>query len=189
VPVHAAGIYEGPDQECCSHYFVSSYTPSLTALWRAQTHVQTIRRADLKLALLAAEHTQDASLPPLFNVKSEIQDIVGVAEQAHVSLDDQVPSNDATTAHVSKSLQAADIVHIACHGIQNMTDALSSGFYLSDGRLTISKLMELDLKHAFLAFLSACETAKGDQEQPDQTIHLAAAMLFAGFRSVFATMW
>jgi CHAT domain-containing protein len=49
--------------------------------------------------------------------------------------------------------------------------------------------MDLDLKDAFLAFLSACETAKGDKEQPDQTVDLAAAMLFVGFRSVIATMW
>jgi hypothetical protein len=27
------------------------------------------------------------------------------------------------------------------------------------------------------------------QNQPDQAIHLAAAMLFAGFKSVIATMW
>jgi hypothetical protein len=28
-----------------------------------------------------------------------------------------------------------------------------------------------------------------EQSQPDQAIHLAAAMLFAGFKSVIATMW
>jgi CHAT domain-containing protein len=37
--------------------------------------------------------------------------------------------------------------------------------------------------------MSACETAKGDQKQPDQVVHLAAAMLFAGFQSVVGTMW
>jgi hypothetical protein len=55
--------------------------------------------------------------------------------------------------------------------------------------LTISKLMELKLDRPWFAFLSACETAKGDAEQPDQVMHLAAAMLFAGFKSVVATMW
>jgi CHAT domain-containing protein len=49
--------------------------------------------------------------------------------------------------------------------------------------------MKLDLKDAVFAFLSACETAKGDTEQPDQAIHLAAAMLFVGFKSIVATMW
>jgi hypothetical protein len=39
-----------------------------------------------------------------------------------------------------------------------------------------------------LAFLSACQTAKGDEDMPDQAVHLAASMLFCGFKSVIATM-
>jgi hypothetical protein len=49
--------------------------------------------------------------------------------------------------------------------------------------------MQLKLDDTFLAFLSACATAKGDKDQPDQVMHLAAAMLFSGFKSVVATMW
>jgi CHAT domain-containing protein len=49
--------------------------------------------------------------------------------------------------------------------------------------------MELNIKDGFLAFLSACETARGSEDQPDQAMHLAAAMLFVGFKSVVATMW
>jgi CHAT domain-containing protein len=49
--------------------------------------------------------------------------------------------------------------------------------------------MSLELPRARLAFLSACETAQGDRQQPDQAIHLAASMLYAGFKSVIATMW
>jgi CHAT domain-containing protein len=86
-------------------------------------------------------------------------------------------------------LKGTSLVHIACHGIQNTINPLSSGFCLSDSNLSVSRLMSLDLKDALFAFLSACETAKGDEKQPDQTVHLAAAMLFVGFRSVVATMW
>jgi CHAT domain-containing protein len=49
--------------------------------------------------------------------------------------------------------------------------------------------MSLNLPNAFLAILSACETAKGDASQPDQSVHLAAAMLYIGFKSVVGTMW
>ena len=45
------------------------------------------------------------------------------------------------------------------------------------------------LPNAQLAFLSACETAMGNQEQPDEAVHLAAGMLAAGFRDVIGTMW
>lgn len=60
---------------------------------------------------------------------------------------------------------------------------------MEDGMLTLSKLMSLNLPKAFLAILSACDTAKGDTSHPDQALHLAAAMLFVGFRSVVGTMW
>jgi CHAT domain-containing protein len=85
--------------------------------------------------------------------------------------------------------QSTNLTHIACHGTQDAVNALSSGYYLSDENLSVSCLMDLNLRDAFFAFLSACETAKGDEQQPDQTIHLAAAMLFVGFRSMVATMW
>jgi CHAT domain-containing protein len=134
----------------------------------------------------------DITLPTLWNVEDEIAHVRGAAETANMTVDDSyICIGDAAmvtrTAEVFKS---TNLAHIACHGIQlNATEALSSGFCLTDGNLSVSRLMSLDLKDAFFAFLSACETAKGDEKQPDQTIHLAAAMLFVGFRSVVATMW
>jgi CHAT domain-containing protein len=80
-------------------------------------------------------------------------------------------AGSTTVAGTSPVIQAANIVHLACHGVQDVSDATQSGFCLGDGRLTISKLMDLRLDGAFLAFLSAYETAKGDQSQPDQVMH------------------
>jgi CHAT domain-containing protein len=68
---------------------------------------------------------------------------------------------------------------------------------LSDGRLKVSQIMrkqdnasmDVNKKSMSLAFLSACETAKGDDSTPDEAMHLAATLLFAGFRGVVATMW
>jgi CHAT domain-containing protein len=115
--------------------------------------------------------------------------VISVAEKAQLSVNDKCLKHSATLANTTDSLESSHFAHIACHGIQHPTDALSSGFCLQDDNLTVSHLMELDLENAFFAFLSACETAKGDAKQPDQTVHLAAAMLFVGFRSVVATMW
>ena len=88
-----------------------------------------------------------------------------------------------------EKLPEASILHLACHGHQDPHNPLESGFIMHDGMLTVAKLMSLNLDHAFFAFLSACETAKGDKAQPDQAIHLAATTLFSGFKSVVATMW
>lgn len=49
--------------------------------------------------------------------------------------------------------------------------------------------MRLELKDALFAFLSARETATRNTENPNATVHLAAAMLFAGFQNMVATMW
>jgi len=60
---------------------------------------------------------------------------------------------------------------------------------LHDGRLELSKLMSRSLPHAQLAFLSACQTATGDETLPEEAVHLAAGMLNAGYKSVIGTMW
>jgi hypothetical protein len=188
-PVHAAGIYAGSDQECCSDYAVSSYTPTLGALLRTRTATTSMETRGLRLALISAERAQDTSLPVLWKVKAEIDAVAEIVSQAH-AVPDVLDTPDSTTvAQVAASFKIAPLVHVACHGVQNSQKPLESGFCLRDGTLTVQKLMDLDLKNAFSAFLSACETAKGDRAQPDQTIHLAASMLFAGFKSVVATMW
>jgi CHAT domain-containing protein len=186
VPLHAAGIYESGQDVCCSDYVVSSYAPTLTALARAQGSPVAIKRSQLRLALFSATHTAVSGLPPLASVDAELDAIAATAARAGVSVVRHSASRDATAARVAERLAAAHAVHIACHGLHDAPDPLASGFCLRDGRLAVAQLMRLDLARAFLAFLSACETARA---QPDLAIHLAAAMLCVGFRSVVATMW
>ncbi|KAJ7249702.1 hypothetical protein C8J57DRAFT_1668673 [Mycena rebaudengoi] len=84
--------------------------------------------------------------------------------------------------------------HYSRHNFKN---PLNSGLILSDGHLDIAQIMRIpvnDQTHMMknsmkLAFLSACETAKGDAKTPDEAMHLAASLLFAGFGGVIATMW
>jgi CHAT domain-containing protein len=82
----------------------------------------------------------------------------------------------------------AHVLHLACHGIQD-ADPLNSAVMLHDGHLTIEDIMRLSFPHATLAYLSACETAKGAENAPDQAVHIAASMLFCGFRSIIGTLW
>jgi hypothetical protein len=192
LPLHAAGLYSQARLVCCSDYVVSSYTPTLSALHSAR--MQLVPRARRSLVLLAAaapETVVSVNMPFLKSVRPEIADVAQQARAAdeHIAVLEYGHAFPATVREVVDALPRADIIHLACHGVQDQEDPLSSGFCLGDGKLTVSELMEIKLDHAFLAFLSACETAKGDKSQPDQTIHLAAAMLFCGFKSVVATMW
>ncbi|KAJ7863558.1 hypothetical protein B0H13DRAFT_1457102, partial [Mycena leptocephala] len=47
----------------------------------------------------------------------------------------------------------------------------------------------LSLPHANLAFFSACQTAMGSNDLQDESVHLSADMLLAGYRGVIGTMW
>jgi CHAT domain-containing protein len=189
IAIHAAGIYTGVGQECCSDYVVSSYAPTLSTLLRARKDLRPMPVTGTKLLLVAAKHTADARLPPLRKVKVETRNICSVVERAGVQYA-ALSKSVSKTVEATAALPAANLVHIACHGLQHTSEPLKSAFHLSDADvLPVSELMKLDLKGAFLAFLSACETAKGDRDQPDQGIHLAATMLFVGFKSVVATMW
>jgi CHAT domain-containing protein len=75
-----------------------------------------------------------------------------------------VMANDGISAEtLLASLPEATILHLACHGHQNSENPLQSGFVMGDKILTIESLIPVPLPHAFMAFLSACETAKGDK--------------------------
>jgi CHAT domain-containing protein len=136
---------------------------------------------------IAAERAQDLHLPRLTHVAEETQHIVDFASSVGASV--SLPDSMTTQEEVVAMFQSANVVHLACHGVQHPTEPHKSHFCLSSGILTVSELMEMDLKDACIAFLSACETAKGDKEHADEAVHLAATMLFAGFTSVVATMW
>lgn len=66
---------------------------------------------------------------------------------------------------------------------------MESGLMLKDGRLKLSKIIQKHLHHARFVFLSACQTATGDETRPEEAVHLAAGMLLAGYRGAVATMW
>jgi CHAT domain-containing protein len=129
----------------------------------------------------------DASgLPSLPYALEEVNYIRRAVPAGHVSV---LSDSYASTSGVLEQLPAATVLHLACHGHQSQDDPLASGFSMYDGRLKLEQLMQLQLPHARLAYLSACETASTDEYQPDEAINLAATMLFAGFKSVIATMW
>jgi CHAT domain-containing protein len=167
LPIHAAGIYAGPEDSrvCCSDYVVSSYTPTLSALLNAQNKAPQIAPARLNILAVA----EDGSGPG-----STVSQLVYVEPELIC---------------VRDTAKTSGFVHLACHGTQDQASALNSGFYLGNKLLTVSELMDLNLDKAWFAYLSACETAKSDTDQPDQVVHLTAAMLHAGFKSVVATMW
>ncbi|KIK46544.1 hypothetical protein CY34DRAFT_800396, partial [Suillus luteus UH-Slu-Lm8-n1] len=71
----------------------------------------------------------------------------------------------------------------------NKQQPFESSFAMRDGPLMIKDIIRSDWQNPEFAFLSACHTIVGDEKSPDESIHLAAAMQFSGFRSVIGSMW
>lgn len=172
---------------------VSSYTPTVTALLDSAAQNPTSFKMTAVIQPDAPKFSQNyAALP---GSRVELQKIAArVPAKWLTALGD---TTSATVATALLHLRKASIVHFASHGNQDIKHPLDSALILSDGPLKVSDIMrkseddttEEIRKSMSLAFLSACETAKGDENTPDEAIHLAATLMFAGFRGVVATMW
>jgi CHAT domain-containing protein len=158
-------------------YVFSSYVPTISSL------VTPVSRPINSFKMVVV--IQPKTLPCTVR---ELQKIEGrVPDEFLVKLG--IPGAPAYVAEVVSRLPLASIVHFACHGHQNTGNPLDSALILEDGELKISRIMQLSMPNASLAFLCACETAMGSENLPDEVIHLGATLLFAGFRGVVATMW
>ncbi|KAJ7479252.1 CHAT domain-containing protein [Mycena latifolia] len=186
LPIHAAGHY-GADTDCVSEYVISSYTPTLASLLDPPTEAASPFKMT---ALIQPTTPGHSSLPATMTELLRIRDKVPETWLTRLG-DTSSTKVDIALHHIRDS----SLVHFACHGAQDFENPLDSGLLLNDGRLKVSDLMrggehsQLKKKTMRLAFLSACETAKGDEKLPDEAMHLAATLLFAGFRGVVATMW
>ena len=180
MPLHAAGIYRGneSDQVCVSDCIVSSYTPTLAALLEPN-HTPADK---FKMTAII----QSADLPATVTELKKIEQFVSEGQLTKLGTSS---GPKATVENVLSHLSDSSIVHFACHGHQNESQPIDSFFQLDGGNLKMSQIVAQPTPNAALAFLSACETATGDENVPDEVMHLAASMLFSGFRSVVGTMW
>ncbi|KAG8759305.1 hypothetical protein FRC11_002149 [Ceratobasidium sp. 423] len=181
LPLHAAGRYDRPGAKV-SDFVVSSYTPTLSALLSAGA-----KRPPVHSRLLAIGQASTPGHLPLPGTKDELASLEACC--ATLCAYTQLEGDTATTGAVLSAMKDHDWVHLACHAHQNVKDPVESGFFLHDGTLSLAAITKEAFTNKGLAFLSACQTATGDRSIPDESVHLAAGMLTAGYPSVIATMW
>lgn len=126
-----------------------------------------------------------SSLPGTIVEGARLREVFTASQTPSTALNGE----EATVGAVRLALQEHSWLHLACHGCQEVGDPLKSAFALHKGRLTLSDLMVTTADRAELAFLSACQTAVGDEKVPEESMHLAAGMLAVGYKGVVATMW
>ena len=91
---------------------------------------------------------------------------------------------------VMRALDDHDIVHFACHGYFSAEDPSQSYLRLADTRLTVSDITSIAIRSPTFAFLSLCHSASiRNFKLLDESIHLSAAMMLAGYPSVVGTLW
>ncbi|MCZ0989837.1 CHAT domain-containing protein [Streptomyces diastatochromogenes] len=127
----------------------------------------------------------DAGYADLPGVRAEAEAVAG-------SYPGSVPlvGADATHTALASALSRAAVAHFACHAVNVPEDPSRSGLVLADGTFSVAELSVHDLEgHAFLAYLSACDTARGGRVLTDEAITLCAGLVLAGFTHAFGTLW
>lgn len=191
LPLHAAGRYprhrgatDAGGTRSVPDRVVSSYASTLTTLRRARQD-GGLRNGFGGVAVVGVP--QAPGLPPLPGVERECaQLLAGFPAGARA---EGLLGPDATRAAVRRVLREHSWVHFACHAEQDDVDPAAGSLALHDGRLTAAELLEMELPQAEFAYLSACETAFGAVNLPDEAMHLASTMQAAGYRHAIATMW
>ncbi|KAI0312531.1 CHAT domain-containing protein [Amylostereum chailletii] len=182
LPLHAADIYDHPGGPKVFDYAVSAYTPTLAALLQADEHRHHTSIPSILVVSQPATPGQNP-LPGMITEISAIEEHIG--NLCFYRLNAEKATKDA----VLKAMVEHSWIHLACHAVQHTGDPTKSASILHDGRLELMDIMRQSFKHTELAVLSACQTATGAEELPEEAVHLAAGMLMAGYRSVIATMW
>ncbi|KAG1739761.1 CHAT domain-containing protein [Suillus occidentalis] len=185
LPLHAAGEYRA-NGESLSQQYISSYTPSLTALMRARRSHD--RSPSVPFAAIGQNFPAGASFT-LDCVEPELDLVQRLLLPPPTVSFTKITSVDATK---SRALRDNTWLHFSCHGTQNFDDPFKSAFLMRDQPLSLLDITQMDLslhQFAFLSRNSACETAVGDFATPDEVVHLAAGLQFAGVKSVIGTLW
>ncbi|KAG2147833.1 CHAT domain-containing protein [Suillus bovinus] len=185
LPLHAAREYRNGGKSL-SQLYISSYTPSLTALINARASRD--RPTSVPFVAIGQNCPAGASFT-LDAVEPELELVRKLLPPPPTVSFSKITSVDATKSRALCALRENTWFHLACHGTQKFNEPFQSAFLMRDQPLSLLDIAQTDLSRHHFAFLSACETAVGDVSTPDEVIHLAAGLQFAGVRSVVGTLW
>jgi tetratricopeptide (TPR) repeat protein len=178
LPIHAAG-YHGSSHTVMDRV-ISSYTPTIRALGYARR-----RQSHKPSSAVIVAMPSTPGMAPLPGSHYEAARI-----QARVPESSVLVGDEAEKSRVLDHLADCTVAHFACHGINDPVDPSKSRLFLHDSALTVANLADVQLNHAQLVYLSACNTALNTSlDLIDEAINLVTAFQLAGCPHVIGTLW
>ncbi|KAF8126283.1 CHAT domain-containing protein [Boletus edulis] len=175
-PLHAAGQYRRGGRDL-DRLYVSSYTPSLSALIKARKGRGGSPQGPVHFSAIVQAKPAGSYQELLF------------ADREADMYSRNSASSASTRDEALCTLQTNHWIHFSCHGKQDFEAPFNSHLAMADAELSLLDIIHADLSNHEFAFLSACQTAVGDKTTPDEMIHLAAGLQFTGVKSVVGTLW
>ncbi|KAG1845283.1 CHAT domain-containing protein [Suillus subalutaceus] len=179
LPIHAAGPYRKGASNIPNVY-VSSYTPTLSALIRSR------RQNASKVAPNTPSFVSIGQSKP--NSRSGERELEAVEAELEL-VKSLVPPSMSCSEVSGDEGTVSGAIQALKNQFMDLVQPFDSSFALRDKPLRLSDIIQAEPENPEFAFLSACHTAVGDKNAPDEVIHLAAGMQFSGFRGVIGTMW
>ncbi|WP_293125979.1 CHAT domain-containing protein [Microcoleus sp. bin38.metabat.b11b12b14.051] len=146
--------------------------------------------------LQQAKQRQRPHFSHLFAIANPTKDRYLLELQA-ANIRDKFKSNDFLArddanknAILNAKLSFANCAHFGCHGKFEPDSPLESSLvFANKERLTLLKILNLDLNQCRLVTLSACETGLTKSKTSDEYIGLPFGFLLAGSPSIVSTLW
>ncbi|MET9090985.1 CHAT domain-containing protein [Streptomyces cyaneofuscatus] len=192
MPLHAAAPLPDPERpadtstatDSVIDRVVSSYTPTLSTLAYSR---DTVLGNAPKVLAVGLKNTPGQ--PKLAGAHLEVEAVCRWAPHAT-----RLRDEEASRAAVLAGLRTHDWVHFAGHAEQ-VPSADDNGHlvchdHATEGPLTTADIADVQsASRSFLAYLAACDTARGRANLIDQAMHLAGGVQSAGFAHVVASFW
>lgn len=121
---------------------------------------------------------------PLQYAAAEVHAVAAVVGKATV-----LSGAQSTVAAVERSMKAGGVIHLACHGRARFDDPARSAVFLTDGELTLARILELRLQSTRLMLVSACESGLSEIVVPEEKASLPAGLMLSGIAGVVASLW
>jgi len=177
--------------------FIHSYTSTLGALLQAFEKLNkleaargnTVKVTAISPSVITDQPQLDFEDIDQLDLRFAVEEVNKIKGAVGANRIDILLGEQATVDKVSAYLPTCTWLHLACCGHQDSSDPLKSCLMLYGGELELAQILNTVLPRAEFAFLSGGQTRTGDAKLENESLHLAGAMICAGFCGAIGTMW